>query len=75
MLVFYWRRGRSCLVGLVVKVEGAERLLTDNQELATVQDLVLGSEISSSMAISPWKHSGGLKQAATVERTEQCQDV
>lgn len=59
------------MVGLVVKVEGAESVLTDNQSLATEQDLVLGSEISSSMAISPWKHSGGLKEAA-IEKQHNC---
>lgn len=61
----------SCLDGLVVKVEGAESLLTDNQQLATKQDLVLGSEISSCMEISPWKHSGELKEAA-IEQQHNC---
>lgn len=43
----------SWFVGLVVKVEGVESLLTDKQRLATEQDLEF--EISSSTAISSWK--------------------
>lgn len=59
------------MVGLVVKVEGAESLLTDNQRLATKRDLVLGAEISSSMEISPWKQSGELKESV-VEQQHNC---
>lgn len=59
------------MVGLVVKVEGAESLLTDNQWLATKRDLVLGAEISSSMEISPWKQSGELKESV-VEQQHNC---
>lgn len=43
----------SWFVGLVVKVEGAESLLTDKQRLAAEQDSEC--EISWSTAISSWK--------------------
>ena len=48
--------GESCSADWVVKVEGADSLLTDIHSLSlSVQCLVLGSEISSGMAVSSWK--------------------
>lgn len=64
-----WRG--SCLVGLVVKVEGAESLLTETSGLPQCKIWFWGSEISSSMAITPWMYSGGLREAAT-EQQHNC---
>lgn len=59
------------MVGLVVKVEGAECLLTETSGLPQCKIWFWGSEISSTMAITPWTHSGGLREAA-MEQQHNC---